>query len=66
MAVFRKQDRDISVCVYKKPVIIFSSKLYLIIMWNMEKFQFHLLTYQLEPQIFLRNVAPDILATVPW
>jgi len=32
----------------------------------MEKFQFHLLTYQLEAQIFLRDVAPDILTTVSW
>jgi len=32
----------------------------------MEKFQFYLLTYRLEAQFFLRDVASDILTTVPW
>ena len=32
----------------------------------MENFQFRLVTYHLEAQIFLRNVAPDILTIVSW
>ena len=32
----------------------------------MENFQFRLLTYHLEAQIFLREVAPDVLTIVPW
>ena len=32
----------------------------------MENFQFHLLTYRFEAQIFLREVAPDILTFVTW
>ena len=35
-------------------------------MWNMENFQFCLLTYRLEPQVFLREVAPDVLTILPW
>ena len=32
----------------------------------MENFQFRLLTYRIEAQIFLREVAPDVLTIVPW
>ena len=32
----------------------------------MENFQFCLLTYHLEAQIFLREVAPDVLTIVSW
>jgi len=32
----------------------------------MENFQFLLLTCGLEAQIFLREVAPDVLPIVPW
>jgi len=32
----------------------------------MENFQFRLLTYRFEAQLFLREVAPDVLTTVPW
>ena len=32
----------------------------------MENFQFCLLTYRREDQIFLREVAPDVLTNVPW
>jgi len=32
----------------------------------MENFQFRLLTYRLEAQIFLREVTPDVLTIVPW
>jgi hypothetical protein len=32
----------------------------------MENFQFRLLTYHLEAQIFLREVTPDVLTIVPW
>ena len=32
----------------------------------MENFQFRLLTYRFEAQIFLREVAPDVLTIVPW
>jgi len=32
----------------------------------MEKRKFHLLTYHLEAQIFLREVAPDVLTFMPW
>ena len=32
----------------------------------MENFQFCLLTYHLEAQIFLREVTPDVLTIVPW
>jgi hypothetical protein len=32
----------------------------------MENFQFCLITYRLEAQIFLREVAPDVLTIVPW
>ena len=32
----------------------------------MENFQFRLLTYRLEAEIFLREVAPDVLTIVPW
>jgi len=32
----------------------------------MENFQFHLLTYRPEAQIFLREVAPDILCALVW
>jgi len=32
----------------------------------MENFQFRLLTYRLEAQKFLMEVAPDVLTIVPW
>ena len=32
----------------------------------MENFQFPLLTYRLEAQIFLRDFAPDVFKIVPW
>jgi len=32
----------------------------------MENFQFCLLTYHLEAQIFLKEVAPDVLTIMPW
>ena len=35
-------------------------------MRNMPNFQFCLLTYHLEAQIFLREVTPDVLTIVPW
>ena len=51
--------------VFKKPVMIFSSQLHIVIIWNMENFQFPLLTYCLEAQIFLREVTPGVLTIVP-
>ena len=32
----------------------------------MENFQFILLTYCLEAQMFLREVVPNVLTIVPW
>ena len=32
----------------------------------MENFQFRLLTYRLEAQKFLMEIAPDVLTIVPW
>ena len=32
----------------------------------MKNFQFRLVTYRLETQIFLREVAPSVLTIVPW
>jgi len=35
------------------------------IVWNMQKFQFVLLTYWLASPGFLKEVAPDVVRTVP-
>jgi len=32
----------------------------------MENFQFHLLTYRLQAQIFLREVTADVLCALVW
>ena len=58
--------RQLFLHVFKKAIIIFSSLVDKIILCNVQRFQFLLLTYRFESAIFRRKVAPDVLRSVPW
>jgi len=51
--------------VFKKAVIILVHEQTKKIVWNMQKFQFLLFPYWLDSPGFLKEVAPDVVRTVP-